>query len=48
MSGREVGPEVRSPRDFVDGTQNTLGVVEAGSPVPWTKPADIPSTRKSP
>jgi hypothetical protein len=27
--------------DIVDGTSNTLGVIEAGPPVPWTKPADI-------
>ena len=25
-----------------DGTSNTLMVVEAAAPVPWTKPADIP------
>lgn len=28
--------------DIVDGTSNTLGVVEAGPPVPWSKPMDIP------
>jgi RNA polymerase sigma factor (sigma-70 family) len=27
--------------DFTDGTSNTLMVVEAGSPVPWTKPEDL-------
>jgi RNA polymerase sigma factor (sigma-70 family) len=27
---------------ITDGTSNTLGVVEAGPPVPWTKPADLP------
>jgi hypothetical protein len=27
--------------DFRDGTANTLLLVEAGPPVPWTKPADI-------
>jgi hypothetical protein len=28
--------------DFSDGTSQTLLVVEAGEPVPWTKPGDIP------
>jgi RNA polymerase sigma factor (sigma-70 family) len=28
--------------DFVDGTSNTILVVEAGSAVPWTKPEDLP------
>jgi hypothetical protein len=27
--------------DFPDGLANTLLVVEAGEPVPWTKPADL-------
>jgi hypothetical protein len=27
--------------DFKDGTSNTLLIVEAGEPVPWTKPADL-------
>jgi hypothetical protein len=27
---------------FVDGTSNTLLVVEAATPVPWTKPEDLP------
>jgi prepilin-type processing-associated H-X9-DG protein len=29
-------------RDFTDGTSNTLMVVEAGDPVPWSKPDDLP------
>jgi RNA polymerase sigma factor (sigma-70 family) len=28
--------------DITDGTSNTLLVVEGGSPVPWTKPEDLP------
>jgi hypothetical protein len=28
--------------DFRDGLSNTLWIVEAGSPVPWTKPEDLP------
>ena len=28
--------------DFPDGTSNTFLVVEAGAPVPWTKPEDLP------
>jgi len=31
-----------------DGASNTFGVAEAGSPVPWTKPADIPFDPKKP
>lgn len=31
-----------------DGTSNTLGVVEAGPPVPWAKPADLPYDPKKP
>ena len=29
-------------RDFPDGSSNTLLFVEAGNPVPWTKPEEIP------
>lgn len=29
------------PRDFPDGTSNTLLIVEAGEPVLWTKPEDL-------
>jgi prepilin-type processing-associated H-X9-DG protein len=28
--------------NFTDGTSNTIIVVEAGDPVPWTKPEDLP------
>jgi hypothetical protein len=29
------------PEDFPDGTNNTLLIVEAGEPVPWTKPEEL-------
>jgi hypothetical protein len=39
FEGRE-GLSLKS--DFPDGTSNTFLVVEAGTPVPWTKPEDLP------
>src|SRR5262249_42355609 len=30
--------------DIIDGTSNTLMVIEGGSAVPWTKPEDLPFT----
>jgi hypothetical protein len=35
-----LGP--RMPSSFSDGTSNTFLVVEAGEPVPWTKPDELP------
>jgi len=37
----ERGKLVRLTDSFPDGTSNTLLFVEAGEPVPWTKPEDI-------
>jgi hypothetical protein len=31
----------RIPATFQDGTANTILIVEAGDPVPWTQPADL-------
>jgi hypothetical protein len=38
FEGRE---GLRLPADFPDGVSNTFPVVEAGEPVPWTKPEDL-------
>jgi hypothetical protein len=37
----ERGPAIRLQDGFPDGTSNTLFIVEAGEPVPWTKPEDL-------
>jgi hypothetical protein len=37
----ERGEPLRWPDDFPDGTSNTILIVEAGEPVPWTKPDDL-------
>jgi RNA polymerase sigma factor (sigma-70 family) len=34
--------------EVTDGTSNTLGVIEAGPPVPWSKPADIAYDPRTP
>jgi len=34
--------------EITDGMSNTLGVIEAGPPVPWSKPADIAYDVKKP
>jgi RNA polymerase sigma factor (sigma-70 family) len=34
--------------DILDGTANTILVVEAGKPVPWTKPEDLPYAADEP
>jgi hypothetical protein len=35
------GKEGLRIRDFTDGLSNTILVIEAGEPVPWTKPEEI-------
>jgi hypothetical protein len=32
---------LRFPAEFTDGTSQTILVIEAGEPVPWTKPQDL-------
>src|SRR5262249_12447735 len=34
--------------DVPDGSSNTILIIEAGTPVPWTKPADLPYTSNKP
>jgi hypothetical protein len=41
----ELGPRLQNVKD---GTSNTIMVVEAGSPVPWTKPEDISYDKEKP
>jgi hypothetical protein len=38
----EAGKKLGIPAGFPDGTSNTVAAVEAGEPVIWTKPADLP------
>lgn len=43
----ELGKRLRIPASFPDGTSNTIAVVEAGEPVVWTQPTDIPFNPKT-
>lgn len=38
----EAGKKLGIPANFPDGCSNTIGIVEAGEPAVWTRPADIP------
>jgi beta-lactamase regulating signal transducer with metallopeptidase domain len=42
------GPEGIKISDIMDGTSNTLMIVEAKRSIPWTKPEDIPYDRDKP
>lgn len=42
------GDAPKMPATFADGTTNTGLVFEAGEPVIWTKPADLPFDEKKP
>lgn len=41
-------PKASRVADIVDGTSNTILIVEAAGVVPWTKPADLPYDPKKP
>ena len=43
---RPFGASNRTMVGITDGTSNTFAVVEAHSPVPWTKPEDLPYDAK--
>lgn len=45
FEGREGVP---FPEGFADGTSKTILLIEAGEPVPWTKPEDIPYAADQP
>ncbi len=44
----EPGQVLTLGKSFTDGMSNTIGVIEAGPPVDWTKPADIAYDPKKP
>jgi hypothetical protein len=44
----EPGAPLQIPRDFPDGVDRTILLVEAGNPVPWSKPQDLVYDPKGP
>jgi hypothetical protein len=42
------GPQRLKIGEITDGLSNTFMIVEAGEPVPWTKPADLPYAADKP
>jgi len=44
----EPGAPLQIPRDFPDGLDRTILLVEAGNPVPWSKPEDLVYDPKGP
>ncbi len=49
--GSFAGPTPQFPlrmHEITDGTSNTIGLIEAGPPVPWTKPADFTVDARKP
>jgi hypothetical protein len=46
--GYRCDPRILFPDSFPDGSSNTVLVVEAKKPVPWSKPEDLPYDRTSP
>jgi hypothetical protein len=43
----EEGKDIRF-QDITDGTVSTILIIEAGKPVPWTKPEDLPYSADKP
>jgi len=46
-AGFERNIKLRFPASFPDGTSNTMLIVEAREPVPWTKPEDVPVAERN-